>query len=270
MLKHRLLTALASIPLILALIWLGSNWFTILVGLAAIIAGLEFYSLIYPDKSSPVISLGLALIFLIATGPAFRVEILYPGMLTILMVPFLVINIARTVKKRSLLHEEWVFFFAVIIIGFLLSYYTSLINMNQGKSWTILAIFTTFAADTGAYFIGRTWGKRALAPKISPHKTWEGALGGLAFAVISGLILSNILPGLTKGLLLSIIPGLLIGIFSPTGDLAISVFKRRAGVKDSGTILPGHGGILDRLGSLLIAGIVIYYYAILLGTLSLQ
>lgn len=269
MLKDRLLTALAGITILLTILWLGSNWFTMLVGLAAIIAGLEFYSLIYPNKSSPIISLGLALIFLIATGPAFRVKILYLGILTVLLAPFLVINIAMTVKKRKLLHEEWVFFFAVIIIGFLLSYYTSLVGINQGRSWTILAIFTTFATDTGAYFIGRTWGKRALAPKISPHKTWEGALGGLAAAIVSGFILSYVLTGLTRSILWSIVPGLLIGIFSPVGDLAVSIFKRRAGVKDSGTILPGHGGILDRLGSLLIAGIVIYYYAILLGALSL-
>lgn len=269
MLKKRIFTSLAGIALLLVVIWFGSNWFTFLVGLAAIIAGFEFYNLIYPKKSSPLISLGLALAFLLATGPAIKEKALYLGILSILLIPILVINIAGNIKKRVLVHEEWVFAFAVIISGFFLSYYTSLININQGRAWTILALFTTFAADSGAFFIGSAWGKRALAPKISPHKTWEGALGGLVCAVGSGLILSNILLGLTEGMLWSIMPGLLIGIFSPLGDLAVSLFKRRAGVKDSGNLLPGHGGILDRIDSLLVSGIVIYYYANFVVNMSL-
>jgi len=269
MLKKRIFTSLAGIALLLVVIWFGSNWFTFLVGLAAIIAGFEFYNLIYPKKSSPLISLGLALAFLLATGPAIKEKTLYLGILSILLIPFLVINIAENIKNRVLVHEEWVFVFAVIISGFFLSYYTSLININQGRSWTILAIFTTFAADSGAYFIGSNWGKTALAPKISPHKTWEGALGGLGCAIGAGFILSYILLGLTKDVLWSIMPGLLIGIFSPMGDLAVSFFKRRAGVKDSGNLLPGHGGILDRIDSLLVSGIVIYYYANFVINLSL-
>lgn len=267
MLKERVFTAFAGIALLLVLIWLGTTWVTFLAGIVAIIAGLEFYSLIYRDKNTPVISPGLALVFLLATGPAFREKILYLLILIILLIPFLLLNIIENIKKRILFHEGWTFFFAVIFTGFLLSYYTSLINMNQGRLWTILTLFTTFAADSGAYFTGRAWGKRALAPKISPRKTWEGAVGGLICATVSGLILSNILLGLTKGILWSIIPGLLIGIFSPLGDLAASTFKRRAGVKDSGIILPGHGGILDRIDSLLISGIMIYYYVNLLENL---
>ncbi len=251
------------------IIWLGSDWFTLLVGLAAIIAGFEFYSLIYHKKSSPIISLGLALAFLLATGPAMKVKTLYFVVLLILLIPFLVINIAENIKKRVLVHEKWMFLFVVFVMGFFLSYYTSLINIDHGRSWVILAIFTTFAADSGAYFIGSNWGKTALAPKISPHKTWEGALGGLGCAVAGGFILSNILPGLTKDVMWAIIPGLLVGIFSPMGDLAVSLFKRRSGVKDSGNLLPGHGGILDRIDSLLVSGIVIYYYANFVINLSL-
>jgi len=256
-----------GIVVLLATLWLGSTWFTFLVGLSAIIAGVEFYNLVYPGKSSPVMSPGLALLFLLATGPAFREKILYLGLMGILLAPLIVINIAGSIKRRIAFHEGWLFLLAVIAIGLFLSYYTSLISVSQGRSWTIVALFTTFAADSGAYFIGRTWGKRALARKISPHKTWEGAFGGLACATLSGLLLFSVL-GLTGGLLLSIMPGLLIGVFSPMGDLAVSIFKRRAGVKDSGTILPGHGGILDRTGSLLVAGIVIYYYANLVQHLT--
>lgn len=239
-----------------------------MVGMGAVIAGLEFYKMIYPHKSSAIISPGLALIFLLATGPAIKEKILYFSILAILLIPFLLINIVGNIKKRVLLHEEWVFFLAIIIIGFSLSCYT-LININQGWPWTILVLFTTFAADSGAFFIGTIWGKRALAPKISPRKTWEGAIGGLICAIVAGLILSHILPGLITNMPWPLIPGLLIGTFSPLGDLAVSIFKRRAGVKDSGTILPGHGGILDRIGSLLVSGIVIYYYANLLGRLAL-
>src|SRR3990167_4440007 len=150
MLRERLITSLVGIALLLAIIWLGSDWFTLLVGLAAIIAGFEFYSLIYPQKSSPIISLGLALAFLLDTGPAIKVKALYFVVLLILLIPFLVINISENIKKRVFVHEKWTFLIAVSVTGFFLSYYTSLINIHQGRSWVILAIFTTFAADSGA------------------------------------------------------------------------------------------------------------------------
>lgn len=264
MLKERIYTSFTGIALLLLLLWLGNPWFIFLVGLAAIIAAWEFYKLIFPGDRKTVLRLGLALAFLLAAGPVIKEKSLYIALFIAIAFPFLWICIKQSIKQRSFTSREWDFFLIVILSGLFLSYYTYLINISEGRSWTFLALFTTFAADSGAFFIGRTLGKIPLAPKISPRKTWEGAIGGFICAVLSGMIISYFLFKLTDNFLLSLMPGVLIGIFSPMGDLAVSMLKRRAGVKDSGTLLPGHGGLLDRIDSLLVSGIVIYFYAILI------
>jgi phosphatidate cytidylyltransferase len=116
-----------------------------------------------------------------------------------------------------------------------------------GGAWIVLwLIFLVIASDIGAFFVGRRFGHRKLAPKVSPGKTWEGAVGGLCAVAVVALG-GGILFGLPAGL--SIGFGCAVGIFSVIGDLTESMFKRSAGLKDSGVILPGHGGILDRIDS---------------------
>jgi phosphatidate cytidylyltransferase len=129
--------------------------------------------------------------------------------------------------------------------------------MPLGAIFTWLAILTTWASDTFAYFIGSAFGKTKLCPDISPGKTVEGLLGGLA-----GSLIVAISVGLAVKLPLehSAILGLMIGILAPLGDLIESVFKRFANVKDSGKILPGHGGVLDRFDSIFFVMPATYYY----------
>jgi phosphatidate cytidylyltransferase len=113
----------------------------------------------------------------------------------------------------------------------------------------------TWMTDSGAFFVGKRFGRRRLIPRVSPGKTVEGAVGGLAGGVLAGLVLGGVVYpywiGVPIGLVAAAIGGLLIGAISQLGDLAESVWKREAGVKDSGTFFPGHGGILDRMDSLL-------------------
>ncbi len=115
----------------------------------------------------------------------------------------------------------------------------------------LLLLFTVWVTDTGAYEIGRRFGKHPLAPKISPHKTWEGAISGLIFAtlLVGGYALAALGIKITEALLLVFVGS----VFGQIGDLLESKLKRMAGVKDSGTIFPGHGGVLDRFDSILLA-----------------
>jgi phosphatidate cytidylyltransferase len=136
-------------------------------------------------------------------------------------------------------------------------------SLPAGPLWVITAIAATFGNDTGAYFAGRAFGRHKLYPSISPGKTVEGALGGLAATVLLLFVFrATFFPALTPAdCLLVAIPGSILG---PIGDLVESLMKRSAGVKDSGHLIPGHGGLLDRLDALLFVGAWIYTYAVYL------
>jgi len=156
--------------------------------------------------------------------------------------------------------NDWALTIAwAIYIGYALSFFLRLRASDQGLSWIIVALLGTWICDTGAYFVGSTIGKRKLCPKISPRKTWEGAIGGLISGVLAVVLLSWWLLDLAIGW------GLLLGVTlvlaATIGDLAESVIKRQVGVKDSGNLIPGHGGMLDRIDSLLFVVPAVYAVA---------
>jgi phosphatidate cytidylyltransferase len=151
-------------------------------------------------------------------------------------------------------------FLGALWVGLLFPYFAYLRDENDGAGLLLLMLLLVIASDSGAYFAGRTWGERKLLPNVSPNKTVEGAIGGLLASIVAGLILRTALvphwswPSIT-------ILSALIGVFAQLGDLSGSAFKRVAGVKDSGWIFPGHGGLLDRACSLLFAAALTYYYS---------
>jgi len=131
---------------------------------------------------------------------------------------------------------------------------------ETGCWWLLLAILTVYAADTGAYAVGRLIGRHRMAPGISPGKTWEGTAGGMLFAVIAAVVLGALFPLRLEIWHLAAI-GVILGAVSPIGDLVESKIKRLADAKDSGNLFPGHGGMLDRLDSLLPSLIAVYILA---------
>jgi phosphatidate cytidylyltransferase len=144
-------------------------------------------------------------------------------------------------------------------VGALFPYFALVRNRSGGISTLILVLLLVMASDTGAYFTGVWLGRTKLAPRVSPKKTVEGAVGGLAACVIAGLVLRAPLGAelsVTQILLISAA----IGILAQLGDLAGSALKRSAGVKDSGWIMPGHGGLLDRTCSMVFANMLVYYW----------
>lgn len=156
--------------------------------------------------------------------------------------------------------------FAVSALGFLyvpllLSHAGMLRQLPFGRDWIFLVLALVMCSDTLAYFIGRAWGKRRLYEQVSPKKSIEGALGGLLGSTLGALICKLSFFN-ELGYFDVILLGLGVGAFSQVGDLVESLFKRSFGVKDSGTLIPGHGGLLDRLDSLLFAFPITYYYAL--------
>ena len=148
-----------------------------------------------------------------------------------------------------------------IYTGWTLSLFLRLRAGDDGLEWVLLAVLATFATDTGAFLVGRAIGRTRMAPRISPGKTWEGAVGGWLAGVsaTAGLAVLLDLP-ITQAEAIAL--GALVGVVAQVGDLVESMLKRAAGVKDSGTLIPGHGGVLDRLDSVVFAIVVVYHFSV--------
>jgi len=148
----------------------------------------------------------------------------------------------------------------LIYVPVLLHFLPRVRAFEHGLVWVALIMVITFSGDTGGYFAGRAFGKNKLFERVSPKKTWEGAIGGVALAVVGACVVKALgLPGVGWGHAVAL--GVLLDVFGVVGDLVESMLKRAHGVKDSGWIMPGHGGILDRVDSLLFTGPVAYAYA---------
>lgn len=153
---------------------------------------------------------------------------------------------------------------ALVLIGWLGSHFFRLRGVDnvQAAAWTALAMIGTWIADSGAYVFGKSFGRHKLSPRLSPNKTIEGYIGG----IIAGILITGLIGYFLKmPLVYTLILGVLISAVSPLGDLGISLLKRSVGVKDSGSLLPGHGGALDRIDSLLWSVAMAYYFVLLVS-----
>jgi len=259
MLKKRVITALWGIPLLIAAIWFDKPipWFTILVAIWGLLAVFEFYKLVNPSKVSPLTYFGLIWSLLFILSPHFNYDLVIPLLLTSAVILSLIWLLRHPQKEGAFIGWAWTMA-GILYIGWLLSYFVALRGLDDGRDWVFLALFTTFGSDTTAFFVGRALGKHHLAPHISPGKTWEGATAGVLGSIIVSLVLVNLL-NLPLGYGGAILLGLLVSVFGQLGDLVESLLKRNMGVKDSGRLIPGHGGFLDRIDSVVFTGIVVYY-----------
>jgi len=276
MLKKRVITALWGILLLIAAVWFYKPlpWFTVLVAVWGVLAAFEFYKLVAASKVPPLTYFGLIWTLLFILSPHFNYDFLAPLLLTSAVVLPLIWLLLRPQKERAFIGWAWTIA-GILYVGWLLSYFVALrnidpVNLEVGRNWVFFALFTTFGSDIAAFFTGRALGRHRLAPRISPGKTWEGAIAGVLGAIIISLLFTlPMLFSLPNPLYLqnfrycqAILLGLLVSVFGQLGDLAESLLKRNMGVKDSGKLLPGHGGFLDRIDSVVFAGIVVYYYVI--------
>ncbi|HKY62712.1 MAG TPA: phosphatidate cytidylyltransferase [bacterium] len=178
----------------------------------------------------------------------------------VVLVATLVFYLFRRHVNEVVLSQVTATFFSILYAGLMLSFLGLIRDLPSGASWLLLVLASTFGADTGAYLVGRTIGKHKLAPHVSPGKTIEGLIGGTGLSVVAALITRLLIPGdLSVGDCVWV--GLAVGFIGPLGDLSESMLKRSVGVKDSGNLIPGHGGLLDRIDALLFTAPFVYYYA---------
>ena len=269
MLSQRVKAALIFVPLVLILIYFGGWVFNLFILAVLLIAAMEFSRLFtrmgYPT-SLTLILLGVALFILHRwVFNNQHLDILLSFLL------FLAVIIAL-IQYESGKEDPGISF--VINLGIILylgwggSFFIPFRALPNGRGWMLTALPVTWLADMGAYFLGRWLGQSKMAPRLSPGKTWAGLAGGVVTAIISGVLL--ILLWRALGFLPSATPlwqgalmGLVLSTLTPLGDLLISLFKRTAGAKDTGKIIPGHGGILDRIDTWL-WGAMLGYYLVLL------
>ncbi len=272
MLRLRLLTTAVGLPLVLLALFLGPHPFGIFLTIVAAICTIEFCRIApgLPARD-PLVVLATLWAVLLATR-----HVLFPGettqslIITVPLVVSLVLLLARAGKTPAFLQWSWAVAGA-LYVGWLLGHWGGLYMLPGGGHILVLfGLLTMFAYDTFAFFSGRAFGRHKLAPRISGAKTWEGAIGGLVAASCIGLLIRAAVMTLERGfpfsLATTLVATVCIVIGGQLGDLVESALKRSANVKDTGGILPGHGGMLDRFDSLLFAGPVLYYFTLWVTT----
>jgi len=261
-LRTRLLTAAVLLPAVGALVLFAPPWFFtifiavvglwglyevaamtgalhwVAVPLFATVGGVPLFALLYGGNLGVVGWVVPVIVIVMMLGLALRIEVAGGG--------------ERFRGPRLV-------FMGAAYVGFLFPFFALLRNSPNGIYILLLVILLAVVSDSGAYFVGRYMGKTKLAPSVSPNKTVEGAVGGFVATVVAGWLLFKMMDGtwvMGPVLLFSAI----VSILAQLGDLAGSALKRAAGVKDSGWIFPGHGGLLDRTCSLVFAAFFAYYW----------
>jgi phosphatidate cytidylyltransferase len=270
-LKYRVITGVVGLPLVVLAIWFGDPWpwFSLLMAAVAAAGTYEFYRMANLDSKEPLLYLGLLWALALLLSRQFGGSDVLSAVITAAILISLISLLVRPSRQQAL--HKWAWMAAgALYVGWMLGYWLDLRGLADGRNWVYLAMLTTFANDTGAYFIGRARGRHKMAPAISPAKTWEGALAGLISAVVAAVLIAVVLrlisvrlggPVFAFEYWQIILLGFLVSLFAQLGDLVESLLKRNTGVKESGNLLPGHGGILDRFDSLIFVGAVAYYYA---------
>lgn len=261
MLRQRILSALVFVPILFAAIWFGGPWLlSVVVALVALGGVLEFYGMAGLSWRRPLTMFGVLWTVLFSLSPCLENPETIPLLLTSAVVFSLSWLLIRPEVEKAFINWGWTLG-GMLYVGWMLGHFVSLRVLDYGKEWVILALFAAFAVDTSAFLAGRALGRHKLALVISPGKSWEGVIGGFFGGLLATVALTVIL-GLPISHEHTILLGFLISGFAQLGDLAESLLKRSTGVKDSGRLIPGHGGILDRLDSVVFTVVVVYYYLI--------
>lgn len=250
--KQRIITGAIALALFLPIVLLGGPVFTILVYIIAAVGLYEMLRMKDLSLFSFASLVSYLLLFLLLLPSSFTDDILhYTGHTKLEWVfvgVFLVLIYTVLVKNRFTFDDAAFVILSTLYVG--IGFYYFIETRNEGLAYVIFALLIVWTTDSGAYFTGRKIGKRKLWPDISPNKTVEGFVGGIIWALITAFIIQLISP-LTSSMLVLIGITIISSIFGQLGDLVESAIKRHYNVKDSGKLLPGHGGILDRFDSIL-------------------
>jgi len=272
MLAKRVLVAVILLPIGLALIFLGGWAYTVLIALILGLAAAEFARLFRKGGYQPADFLMIATAAILALGRGWQGFALDGLIIGLFILACMTYHLVAYERGRDQAATDFAISLAGgMYLGFIGAYLVSLRQLPEGLWWVLLALPAVWLADTGAYFIGRSFGRHKMSKRLSPKKSWEGYFAGIAFSMLGTALLAllwqylagrwpQILPSATLITPLNgAILGLIISILTPLGDLGESMIKRQFGEKDSGTLLPGHGGVFDRIDSWLWAGIISYF-----------
>jgi phosphatidate cytidylyltransferase len=266
----RVLTAVVLIPLVLLLVFLGPKWrwlFSTAVAAAAMLAGWEYLGLAQLRGARPP-RIAVAVALLVLFAGAFQLPEWTPAILGALNLGLLILCTFRG-PVEQVMADATASLFCMFYIGSTLLALPALHDEANGPSLVAFLLCVVWAGDTTALYVGRTWGRRKLAPSLSPGKTWAGALGSVAGSLLAAGALLELATQLqARDLAVLSYPdetwywlalAVIVNVAAQVGDLTESALKRSAGVKDSGSLLPGHGGVLDRIDALLVAAPVLWY-----------
>ena len=260
---QRWITGLAILPFLIFLIYKGGLIFSIFICFIVLIALSEYFRIVFHAQKNPLI--GILPVISMITGPAiiltankYTTDLVF-CIIALNMIVCAFFSFTQFKADTQVLERITKQFQAIIYIPILLSFAVLIRNGADGMAWLLFLLGIVFAGDIGALYAGTYWGKHKLCPSVSPGKTIEGSLGGLLANIFIGSIIKIfVFPRMDWGP--AIVFFLCVGIAGQIGDLFESAFKREAGIKDSGVILPGHGGILDRIDALLFALPVAYFF----------
>ena len=289
----RLITAAVGIPALALVVWLGDPVFIVVVAAVAALAAVEVCDLarsrgLTPSRVVAAVLSGALVLSHFAFSTLWSLPeyipllVLAAGIALLALIlglsPIQNIRNGNGETPSPLMGEGWgegekpgsaaiyakasnasLTLAAVLYPAALLAHAPLLRGGEQGLEWIVFLLAVTFSTDTGAFFVGKAIGKRPLAPTISPNKTWEGAIGGFLAAILAAFLITWVL-NIDANLPLIAILGVLMGVVGQAGDLFESKLKRLAGVKESGRLLPGHGGVLDRLDSIVFNLALVYYF----------
>lgn len=233
--------------------------FSLLVSLLALVGLDEFYRMALPSRRGEgrvaAVAGALSIFTIFSGNPVFSLMAL-----TALVLGFCLVALFRLKDIRQAAGDAALVLMGFLYVPLLLAHLVMIRMLPHGVSWLFLIMVIVMAGDSAAYYVGSTFGKNRLYPAVSPKKSIEGSLGGLAGSLIGAFLARyTFFPEL--GVADCVATALLLGVLGQLGDLFESLIKRSCGVKDSGSIVPGHGGILDRLDSILFAAPAAFYYA---------
>jgi phosphatidate cytidylyltransferase len=266
MLKTRLATAAVALPALWLFIAYAPPWlFAGFILIVTTVGLLEYFEMALPEHAPERVA-GTVFGLLVAAGVATRDPNLWGAGVSVTVIAGLGFLLWHHDDLAAALHRLGLQLVGVLYLGFFTPHMTLMRELPSGDGWkwVLVTIGAVFGSDSGGYFAGRAYGRRKLAPQVSPGKTVEGAAGAVVAAVLATLLM-NLLVGLGLGVREGIFLGIAMSALAQFGDLCESALKRAFGAKDSGWIIPGHGGILDRLDSLLFPFVFAYYYAAVLG-----
>jgi phosphatidate cytidylyltransferase len=261
--KTRLISALILLPIGVAVILIGGGLFDLAIAFIFTLAAYEFVQLMKTGKFAPNLIFAVAFVWVLLLDVVLpRLSLSRPA-LALLLIAALTWQMRQRSGSPT---ANWALTVAGgIYLGVAGAHFIMIRQLNNGEWWLLLALTGTWLADSGAYFVGRKFGVHKMTPTLSPKKSWEGLAGGVTFAVIFNALLAVVL-SLTLNIYLPWWAGAVLGLIGALigvlGDLSISMIKREVGAKDTGHIIPGHGGVLDRLDSLLFTVVVSYYFIV--------